>query len=536
MKRRVAIFIACWFFAGGIVLASFLPKDWLFFGLYYFSAAIIFSTIAVVCWKKKNTRAILIWAAFLFLGIWRFSISLPIDSPNNIWHYNGQKRELIGLVSSEPATKGKSQKLEVFPLLLKEGVGVVIDRQADSIATTSQNHPQTPPSEGGGILEKEGLGVVRGEVAGKVLVIAAAYPQYDYGDVLKISCTLKRPDKLDDFDYEKYLAGKGIYSTCNFPKIEILSDKNLSPPLLAKKKSLTRFSWLWGGIYQIRKKLSGTIDNGLAEPEAGLLKAFILNDPTVPDDLSDIFRQSGLSHIVAISGTHISLVIAIIFFCLLFLGLNRRHAFWFCVPIILLYVVMVGAPASATRAGIMGFLVLLAMYLGRLARLDYTLALAGAGMLLFNPMLVIADAGFQLSFLAVLGMIYLYPIFDKWLSRFYEIKNVTHPAKRGAWHPSREGILKIICQTAALTIAAQVFTAPILIFGFHQISLVAPIANLFALWAAPFIMITAFIAMGLTLIFPAGAIYFFLPADILVKYLIAVAQISASLPFAYWKF
>ena len=106
----------------------------------------------------------------------------------------------------------------------------------------------------------------------------------------------------------------------------------------------------------------------------------------------------------------------------------------------------------------------------------------------------------------------------------------------GAEESFRRKVFKIICQTAALTIAAQVFTAPILMFGFHQLSLVAPIANLFALWAAPFIMISAFIAMALSAIVPRLAIYFFLPTDLLVKYLIAVAQISASLPFAYWKF
>ncbi|HTW96741.1 MAG TPA: ComEC/Rec2 family competence protein [Candidatus Methylomirabilis sp.] len=509
MKRRIVIFIACWVFAGGIIIASYLPKNLLFFGVYYFTAAIVMVVIAAWFWRKKNIRAIFLWAAFLFFGIWRFAISLPVDSPENIWHYNGQKIEFTGVVSFEPVIKGRSQKLEVRSLEMKNSP---LERGG-------------PPLAGRGVLN----------VGGQVLVIASAYPQYDYADVLDVTCKLETPGMIDDFDYGKYLAGQGIYSTCSFPKISVLSDKNLSPPLLAQEKSLTRFKWFWSGIYFISEKLSATIDNGLTEPEAGLLKAFILNDPTVPDDLNLSFRQSGLAHIVAISGSHISLVIAIVFFCLLFLGINRRTAFWFSAPIIIFYVVLVGAPASALRAGIMGFLVLLAMYLGRLARLDYALALAGVGMLLFNPMLVIADAGFQLSFLAVLGMIYLYPVFDKWLARFYEN---THPVSPGASHPSQEGnkIIKVICQTAALTIAAQVFTAPILIFGFHQISLVAPIANLFALWAAPFIMITAFIAMGLTLIFPAGAIYFFLPADLLVKYLIAVAQISAGLPLAYWKF
>jgi competence protein ComEC len=519
MKRRVAIFIACWVFAAGIIIASYLPKGLLLFGLYYFIAALIFLLIAIWFWHKKNTRAIFLWAAFLFFGIWRFAVSLPVDSPDKIFYYNGNKFELIGVVAAEPVSKGGSQKLEIKSLAINK----------------------SPLLRG----VPEGRGVLN--IEGKILVVTSAYPQYSYGDVLKINCKLERPPQIKNFDYEKYLAAQGIYSTCGFPKISLLKAAGLPPEILNKEKSLARFNWLWSGIYKIRGKLSATIDNGLAEPEAGLLKAFILNDPTVPDDLNLSFRQSGLSHIVAISGSHISLVIAIIFFCLLFFGLNRQRAFWVCVPLIIFYVVMVGAPASATRAGIMGFLVLLAMYFGRLSRLDYILALAGLAMLIFNPMLVIADAGFQLSFLAVLGMIYLYPVFDKWLSRLYEEKITPIPllVKEGrSTNPVRaarpplpgRGLIKIICQTAALTIAAQVFTAPILIFGFHQISLVAPIANLFALWAAPFIMISAFIAMALSAIIPVGALIFFLPTDLLAKYLIAVAQISASLPFAYWKF
>jgi competence protein ComEC len=491
------IFIASWFFTGGIVFASFLPKNFLFFGLYYFAAAAFFIVLAVFFWHRKTARAILIWGACLFLGIWRLAVNLPIDSPDKIFYYNGNKVELIGLVAAEPVNKSSSQKLEIAPLLLKEGKGVV--------------------------------------VSGKVLVIASPYPKYNFGDILRITCKIKRPDKIENFDYEKYLAAQGIYSTCSFPKIYLLKENNLSADILAKKKSLARFNWMWSGIFKVREKLSTTIDNGLAEPEAGLLKAFLLNDPTVPDDLNDSFRKSGLSHIVAISGSHISELIGIAFFFLLFLGLNRRHAFWFCVPMILFYVTMIGAPASAARAGIMGFFVLLAMYLGRLSRLDHILVISGVIMLLFNPMLVIADAGFQLSFLAVLGMIYLYPVFDKWLAKFYERERAVHLIKLGAWEFSWEGIMKIICQTSALTIAAQIFTAPILIFGFHQISLVAPLANLFALWAAPFIMITGLAAMGLSLLFPAGALIFFIPAGFLEKYLILVAQISANLPFAYWK-
>lgn len=483
MKRRVAIFIACLSFALGIVSASLLPKDQLSYNLYFFAPAAFFSVLAAWSRGKKNVRAVFIWAAFLFLGAWRLAASLPVDAPDKIWHYNGQDLEFYAQVSSPPAIKGRYQRFE-----------------AESLAWR----------QAGALLP----------LGGRTLVNAPRYPEYPFGAIVRLSCRPEAPGMIEDFDYSRYLAAKNIYSLCPFPRIEVLDlgDQPSALRRLAGRNGLQ--VWFWKKMFFIREGLAQTIGAGLPEPQAGLLAAFILGEPTVPDDLNQSFRQSGLSHIVAISGSHISLVIAIIFFCLLSCGLNRRASFWLAAPMILFYVLLAGAPASAVRAGVMGFLVLLAMYFGRLARLDHSLALAGAAMLFINPKLIIADAGFQLSFLAVFGMIYLYPVFDGALAKLYE---------------GRAAALKLACQTIALTLAAQIFTAPILIFSFRQISLVAPLANLLALWAAPFIMISAFIAIGLSLIIPAGALLFFLPAGFLVQYLIAIAEFSARLPFAFWK-
>jgi len=87
---------------------------------------------------------------------------------------------------------------------------------------------------------------------GSVLVIASAYPQYNYGDVLKITCKLEQPQNFSGFDYEKYLAAQGIYSTCSFPKISILKADSLPPEVLKKEKRLTRFYFLFSGIYFVK--------------------------------------------------------------------------------------------------------------------------------------------------------------------------------------------------------------------------------------------------------------------------------------------
>jgi len=368
-------------------------------------------------------------------------------------------------------------------------------------------------------IEVKNIVGIKRKISGRILVSAPIYPEYFYGDILKFNCKTEAPGIIEDFDYGRYLFAKNIYAVCYSPK-------DIKKQELEKNEKNLFGCFFWKKIFFLREKMRSTVEFGLEEPEAGLVKAFILGDSTaVPDDLNDSFRQSGLSHIVAISGTHITLLVGMFFFLLLGISLNRRQAFYLSIPLIVFYIILAGSPASAVRSGVMGFLVLLALHVGRLNRLDYSLVLSGAAMLLVNPKYLIADAGFQLSFLAVLSMAYLYPVFDRRLKPFYE--KVPKKINKA---------VKVICQAFALTIAAQVFTLPILIFSFHQISLVSPFSNILVVWISPFLMGGAFTGIILSLIFPVAAPFFFLPAGLFAKYLIVAAEVCADLPMAYWKF
>lgn len=490
LKKRQIIFFSCWFFFLGIAIAYFLPRSFLLFDVYFFAAALaLFSAAFLIIFFNNNPEqrrgvagALFIaclWLGFLFLGIARLAISLPSDSPYKIWHYNGEKTEFIAVAASEPVRTSAKQKIRLETVYL----------------------------------EKE-----KKEVAGAVLVSAPLWPKYSAGDILKINCELQRPGMIDDFDYGEYLAARDIYSLCSFPQIEILKDY----PAAGKRLAIARRSALaWQPILRVREYFRRLMERGLPEPEAGIFKAFLLGDQgTVPEDINNYFRQSGLSHIVAISGTHITLLCGILLWLFLAAGLNRRQAFYASLPVLLFYVFLAGAPPSAVRAGFMGFLVLLAFYVGRLNRLDYSLVLAAAAMLLINPKLLMADAGFELSFAAVLGMIYCYPFLNRKFGG----------EKDNLWPP-----FKFVINLLALTLAAQALTLPILIWRFGQVSFVAPLANLLAVWTAPFIMAAGLGALALSAIFPFFALWFWLPAGLMLKYLVAVAAWTAQLPLAYLK-
>lgn len=457
------IFLACClFFIIGIAVASFSPKIFLNPDLYWFALAMILFVLLILFFKKRNFRITLLWGLFFCLAVWRYAISLPIDGIDKIWHYNEQKVVFSGVVIAEPDIRSDNIKLKI---------------KSESIS---------------GISEK---------ISGQVLVTANLYPRYDYGDRLEIACELKQPEEFSGFAYDRYLARYDIYSVCYYPKITLL-EKNQG-------------NRLYGKIFQFKAGLYKTINRGLTGQEASIAGPIILGGQQgVNEDLRDAFSRTGLTHIMAVSGSNISILAGIVLFVFLGLGLDRKYSFYGSVAFLIIYVILVGSPASAVRAGVMGFLVLWALYLGRLNKITNALAFAAALMLLFNPRLLRDDVGFQLSFGAILGLVYCYPIIDRWL------ESVRIPRLWGAR------------DVVGVTLAAQIFTLPIIAYNFSQISIISPLANLLILWTIPVLMAVILVALLLGFIFPGFSFLFFFPAWLILKYIIFTVESLARFRYA----
>jgi len=314
---------------------------------------------------------------------------------------------------------------------------------------------------------------------GKILITTGNYPEYFYGDVLKIEGNLEEPVVFNEFNYKNYLAKEGIYYVSYFPKIEILEKDKGNP--------------IFSAILKFKNKTTDTIEKIMPFPEVSLLEGIILGNKQIfSESLKESLSITGTSHIVAISGMNIVIISEIMMFVLIALGLWRKQAFWFVLAMIFLFILMVGAPASAVRAGIMGAIFLYAQKIGRLSNAGRIMVFAAAIMLVFNPLLLRYDVGFQLSFLAVLGMIYIKPIFDELI-----LKRI------------KKEELNAILQIITTTLAAQFAVLPILIYNFGRISFIAPITNILIV---PFITILTIIG----LIFIGGAIIWSFLGKILV--------------------
>jgi len=335
----------------------------------------------------------------------------------------------------------------------------------------------------------------RDKKIGRVLIFTDKYSPIKYGDEIKVKGIIKVPQKLDNFDYQGYLAKDGISVIVSFPKIEIIKSKN---------------SFL-GNVYNFKEKLGEKIRDNLPPNLSPILEAMILgNDQKMDKETKSRLSASGLSHVIAISGSHIVIFSAMLFEFLLFLGLWRKQALLGSIFFTLFYVFLVGMPASGVRAGIMVGLLFLAQLISRQSFNLRTLAIAASLMLFFNPLLLKFDLGFQLSFMAVLGIILTGPVFNKWLDIVFK------------------GRIKWLQEIMAMTISAQIFTLPLLISSFGYFSIISLLSNIAVLPITPLLM-----ALGILV--PILGIIVAIPCSLLLSYLMWVVDFSSRIPFAIMK-
>ncbi len=233
-------------------------------------------------------------------------------------------------------------------------------------------------------------------VSGTALLFLPRYPAYRYGDVLLVTGKLETPSQLNDFDYRGYLAHQGIYTVVYYPKIEILGRGMGFKPL----------EW----VYSLRGHLAESLASALPEPQAALAQGIVLgNRSNLPAALKDAFYRSGTTHILAISGMNLSIVVGM----LLGLGIwlfGRRYFIyvWLALATIWGYSLLTGIQPPVVRSAVMASLFLAAELLGRQRSAITALAFGAAIMVGLSPS-VLWDVSFQLSFLAMVGLVFILP-------------------------------------------------------------------------------------------------------------------------------
>jgi competence protein ComEC len=351
----------------------------------------------------------------------------------------------------------------------------------------------------------------RKEVSGTALIRVPRYPAYHYGDVLKVTGKLKTPHQFEDFDYRTHLARQGIYSVIYYPEVALLARGQGSEPL----------QW----IYSLRQRLAASLARALPEPQGSLAQGILLGlRGNIPDSLNQAFSRTGTAHLLAISGLNISIIIALFLslFTLLF-GRQRSVYIWLTLVFIWLYALLAGMHPPVIRATIMGSLLLVAVYLGRQGSGIIPLAFAAAVMVGIQPHLL-WSVSFQLSFLAMAGLVFFYPYFQTWGG-----KGVARLFK------NREKIVLIartITDIFAASLAATVAVAPLIAYNFGIVSLVGLPATFFSLSALPFMIVISALVAFVGLIASVAAQVLGWLAWLFLSYLVLLVEGFDALPYA----
>lgn len=269
-----------------------------------------------------------------------------------------------------------------------------------------------------------------------------------------------------DYHYNDYLIIVGT------PKKGVTKAWFLEFPQVSKTESLQRTGIeqkIFALISAWRRKIEKVYRFSLPEPQASLLAGIVLGSKSgFPDDFYQALRKTGTLHVVVASGMNITLFAGALISLLVFF-INRKIAVIISFLGIWFYVLLAGGEAPVIRAGIMGSLAFLGIGLGREKDAVRGLVFAGLLMLFINPNYLF-DLGFQLSFCATAGILFVYP-------------------KIKAWKPGRRFFsLPLFGDELAVTLAAQLLTLPMMVFSLGWFNPISPLVNALVLWTVPWVM------------------------------------------------
>lgn len=290
----------------------------------------------------------------------------------------------------------------------------------------------------------EGEEVLRG---GGVEIFAADL-QVGVGDQVRVDGEISHPEPGDNgFDYGRYLSTKGISAVVNAIGVWPVEDQT-------------------GLVGQIHRRTDIALAYGLRPVEASIVRGIVLGDRSqMPEDLEEDFQRSGITHVLAISGQHVAILAAMIYFVLRGFAVPLRVRIPTTLALIWAYILIAGAPPSAIRAGVVATLVLMAQFFGRQVSALHFMTTMLAVVLAYNPLLIY-NTGFQLSVAAVFGILLL----RKPLRSLLEA-SLLRPFDKPP---------DLLANLLAISLAAQIATAPIIASSFDEVSVVGVLTNLVA--------------------------------------------------------
>lgn len=518
-------------------------------GRYYFSIPLFAVVIlAALGWmlafrflKRGKDSFSIIPVLLIFLVIGALACSLAYDSVRgNIRDFRGEHGSLVGKVAEEP--------------LWKDG-DVVFILEPESLQIRDDVH----------------------QVIGNVRVTVSLEPGEEdplflgYGEQVAVRGDLYEPRERRNpggFDYRSFLEYRGVAATF-YASASGVSSLGVSEEV----------SFFQGTALSIKNRLSDALRAFLPQREGNLLVGMLFGERRALDPAVEQFvRQSGVSHLLAVSGLHVGLIAALFWGLWKRIGVSGLPAFLLTVLFLFSYTYLTGMNPATLRAFIMISLAAGALYLGRRRDLPTAVAAAALITLIYNPLLLFT-AGFQLSYAATISILLLTSPLEKFIKSLLApdepvfpskgqeqergVKIISGPAPGPAPGsapgpapgssssselfsdagdsaaasrnplPSRPSFKDKLVSLTAVTLAAQLGVIPLTAYHFGQVSLLALVSNILVLPVMAFVLGIGLFSSMIALLFPTAGGLANLANYPLLKYILLITETIGTLPFSY---
>jgi competence protein ComEC len=416
----------------------------------------------LVVWFPRKVMLVVVIFLGLVIGNWYFGqIETNRVAVQNI--YNGQKVVVEGIIDRYPANKG--DKYEYW-------IKVVTPIEVSGMYILAYDQQQ--------------------------------FRRFAYGQSLVLEGKISVPDESES--YRNYLTAKNILGTVAFPsKLQLGGNVD---QFCGPKCTVISMVYALKDIMIVRMERFFASDTGAFME--GILFGY---DENFSKETKESFRKTGISHVLAVSGYNVALIGLLVNAILEKLYISRKKRFLVTMFLVGFFVVLAGAEASVVRAGLLVGLLLSLEVVGVYASVVHVVSLCAFLFVWQSPLILLYDVGFQLSFLAGLGLLTVMKVVDLtgWLDNANSFKN----------------IIALVIQTCV----AQIMTLPVILTTFGQVSLVSVLANLVIVPLIPFLMLAGIGALFLSWL--PGVRVMFVGVDIVVKFLFAIIEYLSQIPLSF---
>lgn len=465
MKQPFAVIGITYLFS--LMLGIFLGVSLALYASVFLAVLFIIALCIKKCRNKKVMPVILLVAA---IGLFAYSIAYTSLVQPAVNSLDGKSCNVTATVTDKPYEKGK---YTYYPV--------------ETVSIEQENAPQH----------------IKLLLASKDKVNVELYDN--------ISCDVFFQKGKDD-GYNTYSYSRGIYLMSYVKNgSEITVEETQSKPLMYYPKKLNEY-------------MANTINNYLPDKQASLAEAILLgNKNNLDNDVKTAFTNAGVSHIVVVSGMHLSILVSFVYGLTYRLLKKRKLSACLSVVIILLYMTITGFSPSVVRAGVMMTVVMLSALLNRKSSSINSLGLAALAVTIFNP-LSAGDTGLLMSFGATLGIIIFYPPLRGFILR--KIPDVHNKIINKIIH----GIISCIC----ISVSAVIMTFPITLVVFGTFNIYFILSNLLITFLTPAALVCIMVVAvtGSIPVISVAVYPFAFAANGLCSYFIFITDLVSSLPFA----